>query len=110
MVFSINIKDYKKAVKFGENQKQIAIYDLKENKSIKLKYNKIKYFTLYEIIKDNQDNIINEIPIKQYDNIQEIEKELKTKANCIYKTIKRNSIINCKYKLYLDYMLESELF
>lgn len=107
---SRNIKDYKKAVKFGESQKQIAIYDLEKNESIKLKYKKIKYYTLYEIIKDNKDNIINEIPLKQYDNIKDIEKELKTKINCIYKTIKRQSIINCKYKLYLDYMLESELF
>ena len=107
---SLNIKDYKKAVKFGESQKQIAIYDLEKNTSVKLKYKKIKYFTLYEIIKDCQENIIDEIPLKQFDNIKDIEKKLKMKINCIYKAIKRNSIINCKYKLYLDYMLESELF
>lgn len=107
---SLNIKDFKKAVKFGESQKQIAIYDLEKNTSIKLKYKKIKYFTLYEIIKDCQENIIDEIPLKQYDNIKDIEKKLKMKTNCVYKAIKRNSTINCKYKLYLDYMLESELF
>ena len=55
------------------------------------------------------DEIINEIPIKQYDSITEIEKELNMKSNCIYKDIKRHSLIDNKYYIYLDYMLASEI-
>ena len=106
---SRNIKDLKHAIYYGESQKQLAIYDLKNNKDIMLKYKKIKYYTMYRIIKNNNDEIINEIPIKQYDSITEIEKELNMKSNCIYKDIKRHSLINNQYYIYLDYMLASEI-
>ena len=105
---SRNIKSRKKAIYYGEKQKQIAIYNLENGEEIKLKYEKIKYYTMYRVIKDEQENIINEIPIKQYDNIKDIEKDLKMKSNCIYKDIKRHSLIDNKYLLYIDYMLKSE--
>lgn len=106
---SKNIKDLKHAIYYGESQKQLAIYDLKNNKDIMLKYKKIKYYTLYKIVKNKDDEIINEIPLKQYDSITEIEKELSMKSNCIYKDIKRHSLINNQFYIYLDYMLKSEL-
>ncbi|MCI6457236.1 MAG: hypothetical protein MSA56_06000 [Clostridium sp.] len=107
--YSINIKDYKKAVEFGKNNKQLAIYDLKNNTSINIEYKKIKYFTLYQVIKNNNNEIVNEIPIKQYDSIKEIEKDLKIKSNCIYKTIKRHSLIDTMFYLYEDYINEFDL-
>lgn len=106
---SINIEDYKTAVEFGKNNKQLAIYDLKNNKSIDLKYNNIKYFTLYRVIKNDNEEIINEIPIKQYDNIKDIERDFNKKANVIYKTIKRHSLIDTMYYLYEDYINEFDL-
>lgn len=106
---SKNIKDLKHAIYYGESQKQLAIYDLKNNKDIMLKYKKVKYFTMYRIIKNNNDEVINEIPIKQYDNIKDIERELNMKSNCIYKDIKRHSLIDNQFYIYLDYMLKSEL-
>lgn len=105
---SRNIKSRKKAIYYGEKNKQIAIYNLENGEEIKLKYEKIKYYTMYRVIKNEQEEIINEIPIKQFDNIKEIEKELKMKSNCIYKDIKRHSLIDNKYYLYIDYMLKSE--
>ena len=105
----IKKKDYKKAVEFGKNNKQLAIYDLKNNTSINIEYKKIKYFTLYQVVKNNNNEIVNEIPIKQYDSIKEIEKDLKIKSNCIYKTIKRHSLIDTMFYLYEDYISEFDL-
>lgn len=106
---SKNIKDLKHAIYYGESQKQLAIYDLKNNKDIMLKYKKIKYYTLYKIVKNKDDEVINEIPLKQYDSIKDIEKELNMKSNCIYKDIKRHSLIDNQFYIYLDYMLASEI-
>ena len=85
---SIHIIDYMEALEIARNNDQLAIYDLKNNDSIYLNY--IKYYTLYRVIKDSNNNIIDYKLIKQYDKKEEIKEELKasikTIDNIIYKS------------------------
>lgn len=84
---SIHIIDYMEALEVGRNNNQLAIYDLQKKDSIYLNY--LKYYTLYRVIKDSNNNIIDYKLIKQYDKKEEIRKELnasiKTIDNIIYK-------------------------
>lgn len=88
---SIHIIDYLEALEIARNNDQLAIYDLKNNDSIYLTY--LKYYTLYRVIKDSDNNIIDYKLMKQYDKKQEIKEEIKasikTIDNIIYKTFKQ---------------------
>lgn len=87
---SINISDKVEALEFGKKNKQLALYDLEEDKSLYLKdYEFNRYYTIYEVVKDENDNIIDYKLITQKDSI----KELVSYFNCSIKTIK-NSIYN----------------
>ena len=68
---SINIQDKTEALEFAKYNKQLAIYDLKNNDSIYLKdFYFIKYYTLYEVIKDRNNNIIDYKIKEQKENIK----------------------------------------
>ena len=88
---SVHIVNYLRALEVGRNNEQKAIYDLKNNDSIYLTY--LKYYTLYRVVKDNDNNIIDYELIKQYDKKEEIRKELdasaKTIDNIIYKSFRQ---------------------
>ena len=85
---SIHIVNYSKALRVARNNDQKAIYDLQKNDSIYLTY--LKYYTLYRVVKDSNDNIIDYELIKQYDKKEDIKEELKASSktidNIIYKT------------------------
>lgn len=85
---SIHIINYLKALEVARKNDQKAIYDLKNNDSIYLTYT--KYYTLYKVIKDSDNKVIDYKLIKQYDTKEDIRKELKasikTIDNIIYKT------------------------
>ena len=85
---SVHIINYLKALEVARNNEQKAIYDLKNSDSIYLNY--LKYYTLYRVIKDSNNNIVTYELIKQYDKKEDIRKELdasiKTIDNIIYKT------------------------
>ena len=85
---SIHIIDYLEALEVARNNEQLAIYDLKNKDSIYLTY--LKYYTLYRVIKDNDNNIIDYKLIKQYDKKEDIKEELKASSktidNIIYKS------------------------
>ena len=85
---SIHIIDYLEALEIARNNDQLAIYDLKNNDSIYLNY--IKYYTLYRVIRNKDNEVIDYKLIKQYDKKEEIQKEIKasfkTIDNIIYKT------------------------
>ena len=53
----------------------------------------LKYYTLYKVVKDNDNNIIDYELIKQYDTKKEIQRELeasiKTIDNIIYKSFRQ---------------------
>ncbi len=99
------------ALEFGKYNKQLAIYDLVNNDSIYLKdYNFIKYYTLYEVIKDRNKNIIDYKIKEQKENInlfKSIKASAKTLLNATYNSIdniKNDSrIIENKYIIIKDY-------
>ena len=104
---SIHIINYLRALEVARNNEQKAIYDLQKNDSIYLTY--LKYYTLYRVIKDNDNNIIDYKLIKQYDTKKEIRKELeascKTIDNIIYKSFNQ---YEKRLKDYQNYILVSD--
>lgn len=104
---SIHIIDYVEALEVARNNEQKAIYDLKNNDSIYLTY--LKYYSLYRVIKDSNNNIIDYKLIKQYDKREDIKKEIKaskkTIDNIIYKSFKQ---YEKRKKDFQDYILISD--
>ena len=109
---SIHIINYLKALEVGRYNRQLAIYDLKNNDSIYLNY--MTFYNMYEIIRDNNGNIIDYKLIKQYDNIKDITKDLKenTKAiyNCTFKNLNSvTRLLDNKYCFIKDTITLEEL-
>lgn len=109
---SINIIDKTEALEFGKKNKQLAIYDSKNNDSIYLKdYKFIKYYTIYKIVKDTSGNIIDYKIDTQKNNINELvdyfKLNIKTIKNAIYNEIQDNykQVINNRYIIIKDYEL-----
>lgn len=88
---SINIVDKMEALEFAKYNKQLAIYDIKNNSSMYLKdYNFIKYYSLYEVIKDKDNNIIDYKIKEQKENInlfKSVKGSIKSLLNATYKSI-----------------------
>ena len=103
---SIYIINYLRALEVARKNEQKAIFDLKKKDSIYLTY--LKYYTLYKVIKDNNNNIIDYKMITQYDKKEDIRKELnasiKTIDNIIYKSFKQ---YEKRLKDFQDYILLS---
>ena len=103
---SVHIINYLRALEVARNNEQKAIYDLKNSDSIYLTY--LKYYTLYRVIKDSDNNIIDYELIKQYDKKEDIKKELdassKTIDNIIYKSFRQ---YEKRLKDFQDYILVS---
>ena len=90
---SINIDDKIEALEFGKKNKQLAIYDLENDKSLYLKdYKFNRYYTIYKVIKNKNDDIIDYKLITQKDSINELvsyfECSIKTIKNAIYTSLK----------------------
>ena len=85
---SKHIINYNRALEVARNNKQLAIYDLKNDKSIYLNYK--TFYTLYKVIRNKDNDIIDYKIVKQYDNKADIRKEInasiKTIDNIIYKS------------------------
>ena len=88
---SIHIINYLRALEVARNNEQKAIFDLKNSDSIYLTY--LKYYTLYKVVKDSNDKVIDYEMITQYDKKEDIRKELdascKTIDNIIYKSFRQ---------------------
>ena len=108
---SINIEDRAEALEFGKKNKQLAIYDLTNNDSIYLKdYNFIKYYSLYEVIRNKDGEIIDYKIREQKENInlfKTIKASTKTLLNATYKSINdinnKSRLIDNKYIIIKDY-------
>ena len=108
---SINIIDKMEALEFGKYNKQLAIYDLENNDSIYLKdYNFIKYYTLYEVIRDKNGDIIDYKIREQRENInlfKSVTASAKTLLNATYESIEnitnKSRLIDNKYVIIKDY-------
>lgn len=108
---SINIIDKVEALEFAKYNKQLAIYDIINNDSIYLKdYNFIKYYTLYEVIRDKNNDIIDYKIREQKENInlfKSITASAKTLLNATYNSIDNIKegcrMIENKYIIIKDY-------
>ena len=108
---SININDKVEALEFAKKNKQLAIYDLKNNDSIYLKdYNFIKYYTLYKVIRNKNGEIIDYKIREQEENInlfKSVTANVKTLLNATYKSINditnKSRFIDNKYVIIKDY-------
>lgn len=108
---SININDKIEALEFAKKNKQLAIYDLVNNDSIYLKdYNFIKYYTLYEVVRDSSNHIIDYRLKEQRKNInlfRSIKASTKTLLNATYKSIEDikddSRLIDSKYLVIRDF-------
>lgn len=110
--YSINILDRVEALEFGKKNKQISIYDIKDNSYLYIKdYNFSKYYTIYEVIKDSNDKIIDYKIDTQKNNINELvdyfKLNIKTIKNSIYNNLQEsyNQVINGKYIIIKDFEL-----
>lgn len=110
--YSINILDRVEALEFGRKNKQISIYDIKEDRCLYIKdYNFSKYYTIYEVVRDNDANIIDYKIDTQKDSISDLVNyfrlNIKTIKNSIYDEIKESykQVINSKYVIIKDYEL-----
>lgn len=109
---SIHIIDYLRALEIGRNNRQLAIYDLKNNDSIYLNY--MTYYNMYRVIKDNNDKIIDYKLIRQYDNIKDITRDLKENTKAIYNNTFKSlesvtRLLNNKYCFIKDTITLEEL-
>ena len=109
---SIHILDYNEALEVARDNDQKAIFDLKNKTSIYLNYS--KYYTLYNVIKDEEGKITDYKIIKQYNNIEEIIKDLNIKKQTLYNCISKNldevnQLIFNRLALIVDRISEEEL-
>ena len=108
---SINIIDKGEALEFGKRNKQLAIYDLVNNDSIYLKdYNFIKYYSLYEVVRDSNNDIIDYKIIEQKENMnlfKSIKASAKTLLNATHTSIENinnnNRLLDNRYIIIKDY-------
>lgn len=98
-----HIKDKTTAIEYGKEQKQISIYNIKDNKSIKLNYKNIKYYTIYKIIKNDLELV------KQFDTIDEVGEFLNISKKRVYHLINNDEVFSSYYKIYCDIISELEL-
>lgn len=110
--YSINIIDEVEALEFGKKNKQISIYNIKDNSYLYIKdYNFSKYYTIYEVVKDKNENIIDYKIDTQKNNINELVNyfnlNIKTIKNSIYNNLQGvySQLINSKYIIIKDYEL-----
>ena len=92
---------------FGVTNKQKAIYSLKDNKSMYLDYI-LTFYSLYKVIKDDDNKIIKDNIISIFDNIKDISNYLKISIKETY-NILNNKINNTSYIIYKDSININEL-
>lgn len=99
---SMIISKRREAEKIAKNNKQLAIYDLKNNDSIYLDYN-IKFYSIYKKIYDNNGVLINEIIETTKDTIKEVINYTQLEKREIYNII-NDKVENKKYNIFIDYI------
>lgn len=97
---SMIINKRREAERIAKDNKQLAIYDLKNNDSIYLDYN-IKFYSIYKKIYDNNGVLINEIIETTKDTIKEVINYTQLEKREIYNII-NNKVKNRKYNIFID--------
>lgn len=99
---SMIINKRREAERIAKDNKQLAIYDLKNNDSIYLNYN-IKFYSIYKKIYNNNGVLINEIIETTKDTIKEVINYTQLEKREIYNII-NNKVENKKYNIFIDYI------
>lgn len=99
---SMIINKRREAERIAKENKQLAIYDLKNNDSIYLNYN-IKFYSIYKKIYNNNGVLINEIIETTKDTIKEVINYTQLEKREVYYII-NNKAENKKYNIFIDYI------
>ena len=97
---SVLVENKEDALEMGKINNQLAIYDIENNKSIYLLY----YYTIYKVIRDKGNNIIDYKIYKQYNYKIDIVEELKIKEKRLDNVIS-DSLDNITQVLFDTYVI-----
>lgn len=97
---SILVENKEDALELGKINNQLAIYDIQNNESIYLSY----YYTVYKVIRDKGNNIIDYRIYKQYNYKIDIVEELNIKEKRLDNVVS-DSIDNVKQVLFDTYVI-----
>ena len=97
---SIIINKKREAERIAKENKQLAIYNLKDNESIYLNYN-IKFYSIYKKIYNSDGVLINEIIETTKDTIKEVINYTQLEKREIYNIINKKAE-NKKYNIFID--------
>lgn len=92
------------AMQFGVNNKQIAIFDTKENKSLDVIYDKF-----YTIV-DTKNSYIPDMNIASFDSLEEVANFFDKSVNYINRCINGQVLINDRYQVFKDCLLFDDVF
>ena len=96
---SINICKKNDALRIGKQNKQKAVYDVKNNKDIKIKYKDVVFFTVY-----NEDMQA----VASLDTLDEVVEYTQIPRRTVYNFINKDVLIN-NYYIYKDIISYDEL-
>lgn len=97
---SVLVENKEDALELGKINNQIAIYDIQNNESIYLSY----YYTVYKVIRNKDNDIIDYRIYKQYNYKIDIIEELKIKEKRLDNVV-NDSIDNIKQVLFDTYVI-----
>lgn len=92
------------AMKFGKDNKQIAIFDTKENNSLNVIYDKF-----YTII-DTKNQYVQDMNIASFDSLEEVANFFHKSVNYINRCINGQVLINDRYQVFKDCLLFEDVF
>ena len=92
------------AMEFGVNNKQIAIFDTKENKSLDVIYDKF-----YTIV-DTKNKYLSDMNIASFDSLEEVASFFDKSVNYINRCINGQVLINDRYQVFKDCLLFEDVF
>lgn len=97
---SVLVENKDDAMELGKINNQLAIYNIENNESIYLLY----YYTVYRVVRDKDNNIIDYTIYKQYNYKIDIMEELNIKEKRLDNVIS-DSIENIKQVLFDKYII-----
>lgn len=96
---SVNICKKRDALRIGKQNKQQAIYDVKNNKDIKIKYKDVIFFTVY-----NEDMQA----VASLDTLDEVVEYTQIPRRTVFSVINKDILVNNFY-IYKDVITHDEL-
>lgn len=97
---SVLVENKEDAMELGKVNNQLAIYDIENNESIYLQY----YYTVYKVIRNKDNNIVDYRIYKQYNYKIDILEELNIKEKRLDNVVS-DSIENIKQVLFDTYVI-----